>query len=159
MANKNNTNNGTENKAIDMNSLTEEQREAMLRVFMEQQAQTTTESPKEETPKVDKETTEAPPTSEEVTGVNKPLITKEQVEAAKKAAKELEKDYKVQENNTTLGKIKKVGKWVLAITAAVASGVAIGKMTNSNDVPYEEEDDECNGSDAEFYDDNESEEE
>jgi hypothetical protein len=156
MANKNNTNNGTENKAIDMNSLTEEQKEAMLRVFMEQQAQTTTESPKEETPKVDKETTEAPPTSEEVTGVNVTLITKEQVEAAKKAAKELEKDYKVQEGTTIKGKLKKVGKWVLAISAAVGAGVAIGKITN-NDLP-DEEDDECNGSDAEFYD-NESEEE
>lgn len=144
------------NKAIDMNSLTEEQKEAMLRVFMEQQAQTT-ESPKEETPKVDKETTEAPPTSEEVTGVDKTLITKEQVEAAKKAAKELEKDYKVQEGNTILGKCKKVLKWTLATAAVLSAGVAIGKMTNNNDVP-DEEGDECDGSDAEFYD-NESEEE
>ena len=150
-------NKNTENKAIDMNSLTEEQKEAMLRVFMEQQAQTTTESPKEETPKVDKETTEAPPTPEEGTGVDKPLITKEQVEAAKKAAKELEKDYKVQEGNTILGKCKKVLKWTLATAAVLSAGVAIGKMTNSNDVP-DEEGDECDGSDAEFYDD-ESEEE
>lgn len=156
MANKNNTNNGTENK-VDINNLTQEQKDAMLQVFMEQQAGQT-ETPKEETPKVEDTTTEVPPTPEEGTGVDKTLITKEQVEAAKKAAKELEKDYKVQENKTILGKLKKIGKWTLATAAVLGAGVAIGKITNNNDVP-DEEDDECNGSDAEFYDDNESEEE
>jgi uncharacterized protein YeaC (DUF1315 family) len=155
MANKNNTNNGTENKAIDMNSLTEEQKEAMLRVFMEQQAQTTTESPKEETPKVDKETTEAPPTSEEVTedvGEDEKTYTEEETASAYEIVKADKKAKRKKIRN----KILKILGIAGAITAVGAAGYAIGH--NSEVVPDEEDDDECDGSDAEFYD-NESEEE
>lgn len=156
MANKNNTNNGTENKAIDMNSLTQEQRDAMLRVFMEQQAQTTTEVPKEETPKVDKETTEAPPTVEEViedVGETEKTYTDEETASAYEIVKADKKAKRKKMRN----KILKILGIAGGIAAVGAAGYAMGH--NSETVPYEEDDDEeCNGSDAEFYD-NESEEE
>lgn len=154
MANKKNTNNGTENKAIDMNSLTQEQKDAMLQAFMEQTAQTT--EAKEETPKVDKETTEAPPTVEEViedVGETEKTYTDEETASAYEIVKADKKAKRKKMRN----KILKILGIAGGIAAVGAAGYAMGH--NSETVPYEEDDDEeCDGSDAEFYD-NESEEE
>ena len=155
MANKNNTNNGTENK-VDINNLTQEQKEMMAKLYMEQQAGQTTEAPKEETPKVEETTTETPPTPEEGTedvGEDEKTYTEEETASAYEIVKADKKAKRKKIRN----KILKILGIAGGIAAVGAAGYAIGH--NSEIVPDEEDDDnDCDGSDAEFYDD-ESEEE
>lgn len=123
-------NNGTENKTkVDINNLTEEQKN---------------------------ETTEAPPISEEGTedvGETEKTYTEEETASAYEIVKADKKAKRKKIRN----KILKILGIAGGIAAVGAAGYAMGH--NSETVPYEEDDDEeCDGSDAEFYD-NESEEE